>query len=788
MTSSRGNETTDSGRRSDRRASHIGLAAWSARISPDIVRRLGLFWGLAAWLMILGCFGSAVATKYYYLLTFPMPEKMAEGKYNITLRVKDFGISSTFNRSQIVFRYSLNELEYYNYRLWTEKPNLMISDLVRRAIGESGLAARVTRKLEDRIPEYTLSGDVDAIEELDSDNLWYAHLAMHFYLQKATEETVVWKYSFDERREVRVKEPKIIVRTLSEILERETRKVITGLDAFLSGRTPESLQPAPTPLGIAATATPTAIPTESAPAEKKSSDADSETQPNPTPGALKVVGGEAVTGPHDTPWLDSDQILDDTTVIPAGKGAIFVPALGGKPAREPVVIVRRDGQKLLTGQMGTRIVLEPGEYSLRFGSGTLEQLQSCRAQVVEQRITVIEPFWSSLDVRVVDEHFIPFRGSYELIAIPARTEYGIGFGADEERAEETKVWVLPPGMYKIVMAGGTYRDRINFSTVYLKPGELTTFTLVQDKTSGAFLGAGVIEEEQGTQLLQKWKFRALLGGDLLFLNQTAAGTGDLEGWTVTGNVFLDSMANFRSDRHQMSLRFEIEEGYVKKPKEATETLNDRLYFHSIYTYFLRERFGPYVRGGVESALTRRYFYFENKAPHTVSVFEPGQDRGYQFEADERVLLGKAFSPVQFKEGFGGNITMFNTEYLDLDVRLGLGARQYLSRGLLTEVSESDNEAVFNRVDDYSIDGIEASVVGFGRITRYIGWSFEFDSLFPLDKPDDYVYTLRNVMSIRLVSFASLNYKLDLIRDPNVNPDHPTVVQHQFLIRFSYTLF
>ena len=74
---------------------------------------------------------------------------------------------------------------------------------------------------------------------------------------------------------------------------------------------------------------------------------------------------------------------------------------------------------------------------------------------------------------VVNETFLPFRGTYELIRMSTREDFGIGFGADEQLGEATRVWVLPPGLYKLIRAGGTYRDRTNFATVRLEAGRLT---------------------------------------------------------------------------------------------------------------------------------------------------------------------------------------------------------------------------------------------------------------------------------------------------------------------------
>jgi len=52
-------------------------------------------------------------------------------------------------------------------------------------------------------------------------------LAVSFSLVRFKDDVVVWRYRFDGRRKVLVKEPRIVVRTLSELLDQEMQKVLT---------------------------------------------------------------------------------------------------------------------------------------------------------------------------------------------------------------------------------------------------------------------------------------------------------------------------------------------------------------------------------------------------------------------------------------------------------------------------------------------------------------------------------------------------------------------------------
>lgn len=744
----------------------------------SIIGKILLFTFLSMLILVSTSCMTTTPTKHYYIISYPFTTPSNETLTHFSLRVKDFSISSTYNRNQIVYRYSPHELEYYNYRFWAEKPQKMVSELIRKSITRSSLFSKVTRKLGDYPPDFILTGDIDAIEELDSSDLWFAHLSINLSLERFSDKKVVWSYSFDRKRKVLVKDPRIVVRALSEIMSKEMSLIIDSLRTFLLQKKNHSFQNSENP-------TSTNLNNSTI---KKKINTQSNLK-NTVKNKFQNTLASRYFSPHESSWLDSPQLQADITPIPIGKGAVFIPALSSSE-REPTAIIYRNKVKIMVTRMGRKIILNSGLYSIKIGSGTLKQMMLCHAIVADRQITIIEPFWAALEIKVVDEHFIPFRGSYELIAIPSREEYGIGFGADEERAEETKVWLLPSGLYKIVQAGGTYRDRTNFATVFNTKSKLTVFTLVLQKDSGDFLGAGIIDEEKGKEIIKKWKLRALLGGDINLMNQTDTSQGNLEGWTYTGNIFLDNYINFRTDPHRLSFRFEIEEGLIKRPDQQAQTLNDRLYFHSIYTYFFNPKFGPYFRAGVETSLMNRYFYLDDKNPERVFIIDADYNKGNLLNDydSNRIQLGNPFVPIQFIEGAGGNINLLSSEYLSLDLRLGLGYRQYYGHGYLSVQEADDTNVIFKKVEDYSVNGIEASVVAFARLTRYASWSCELDSLFPMNHTDEYLLNLRNVVSFRLVSFASINYKLDLLRDPNINATHPTSLQHQILLRFSYNLF
>ncbi len=193
-----------------------------------------------------------VPQRFYYTLSYPVQQDRASASrpplHPFQLRLKPFKSSLPYDRPQIVYRESPYEYQYYTFKLWASKPQQMIRELVETNIDASRLVAEVTREYGDRAPDYELAGDITAIEEFDSGDLWYGHLAIRFQLVRYKDKATLWHYSFDRKRKVYKKQPVYVVRSLSAILEDEMARVVAELDAVLSaerGVPPTLRMPAP---------------------------------------------------------------------------------------------------------------------------------------------------------------------------------------------------------------------------------------------------------------------------------------------------------------------------------------------------------------------------------------------------------------------------------------------------------------------------------------------------------------------------------------------------------------
>ncbi len=158
-----------------------------------------------------------------------------------------------------------------------------------------------------------------------------------------------------------------------------------------------------------------------------------------------------------------------------------------------------------------------------------------------------------------------------------------------------------------------------------------------------------------------------------------------------------------------------------------------------------------------------------------------------FQDVDRVEIAGPFSPMIIVESGGGNFRLLRTRSVELDLRVGFGARHTISNGLLAYEDVGGANDRLTPVESNHILGPEATVVGLGRVSRFVTLSTEFDGLLPISD-DEAVFTWRNQISLRLASFASLNYRFNAVRDPNIGVDDDIRTEHDVQLRFSYTLF
>ena len=156
--------------------------------------------GLTA-LLTLGC--AKLQVKQYYLLNYSPSasrDRLNPGAYPCIIRLREFDIEEAYTQPQIVYRQSPFQLRYYVYRVWAVKPQRLVTDLLHKHLLIANLVSNVVRRFDEgKKPDYEISGIIEAIEEYDSDELWFAHIALRVNLIRTKDGRIMYSRRFDQR-------------------------------------------------------------------------------------------------------------------------------------------------------------------------------------------------------------------------------------------------------------------------------------------------------------------------------------------------------------------------------------------------------------------------------------------------------------------------------------------------------------------------------------------------------------------------------------------------------------
>lgn len=472
-----------------------------------------------------------------------------------------------------------------------------------------------------------------------------------------------------------------------------------------------------------------------------------------------------------------DQLDADPTLVPFGKGALFVPTMTSGFDEPPVAVWKGD-ILAAEGTTGTRIVLIPGTYEVRLGSGAGDSERiTVQATVREQATTVIPVSWAGLQVHVINEQATSVRASYELIRVEDRQYVGIGFGVDELAGEPLSTWIIPPGLYKIVRVGETYRARRDFSTVRIEPGRLTHFVLVVNDDNGDFVGGGEVPETELFRPRDGFFGSLVLGGDASFSARNNS-VGVAEGLSFNLRGFADGRLSFEIAGAPLLIQLQVEEQQTKSPNLPFQNSNDRLQLDALYVYPLEPWVGPYVRAGGETNLFAVYSPFEEEQDIVVH----NQDGTTDTTTADTFRLRPPLGLTRLKEGAGLHLRVFKSWIGEASLRAGVGARHSITRDLfaLSATEDTDEDPNPGQIDFDALDsnhqvGIEASAAIALRLSRYVLVNLDFDGLMPFDDPSALIADVEGSVSLKLTSYASINYVIRLRQDPALSPD-PSIEQ------------
>ena len=507
------------------------------------------------------------------------------------------------------------------------------------------------------------------------------------------------------------------------------------------------------------------------------------------------------------------QMTEDETNIPIGKGYVFIPRMS-EANLEPDVEVLDTGRNVIQkGKAGRKFALEPGRYLIGVGSGSADQRTVKKIDIVENAPVIIVPDWAGLSIDVVNENNLPFRGEYELVRIDDFEPLGRAYGRNPD--EEVKTWILKPGLYKILSVGESYNTLTNFVTVRLMPGMFTRFLLVET-ADFKIVSGGEAVVSGGTRLNSNWKYNLDIGGSIL----------------LSKLIDRVNTAKTQTDNSSIALLLSSALVYTRTPFEWTTKLladeelnfegfnlanltlsieNVRLSTLAIWRFI--PWLGPYTSAEVSTRLFPEFSRIASDVTgHEMISLNPDSTVISIDTSAHSFGVKPPFSPVAIKGGVGVTADVINVWFLEARLRTGFGVtlENIWNRYAILNQQQIDTFIVYHPADFGPIDSLPAYRVGFirtpdlfnqkygpevainaeARIGKWVLAELEATALSPVHRLTHPDVTFSSTVSWRISRSITFDYQfkyyLSLAEDPQITLPLRDEALHRVIVRFSFS--
>jgi len=663
--------------------------------------------------------GQFIQNRYYILEYFSDSENLElkqEKPVVGTVIIHDASINKPYDRDNIVVRYFGPTITYAQNDIWGVKLEEIIPDLVATRMQKYNVFKNILRDYSRSRPDYEITINIKNLEQFHSENLNEAHIDMNMILRDERGNEMI-RHSIKKETRLANDDVDIFVQRVNNIILEETNHFTRKI--------------------------------------------------------LSLFKEEYETKPEEKA-AKKDHFVQDTTISGKRTGQLLLPSLTKSGNEPPYKIYDEEGQPLdIPAEMGEAVALPEGDYKIRFGSGRDDQMMQKEVEVKPHYKTVVEPDWSCMLVDVIDANRNYIQVRYEIFDAKTGESYGTHFPVEKELGEQQKVWVLKPGLYKITINNEPFNTYKNFTTVYLKEGQVEHISLVveldENNNPTGLTGAGVLGEFSRTRTKGDWQSSNALHANLNMNLNNRKAEDTPKNSIIIGTQF-ENYLIYNKMPYYYRLRHLSEFGTSKDDGNPFRKNLDNLDIKNTFIYFISSYLGIYGRF---DANTHFFQGFYNKEENFNYIKKNTKGEIVERkQAQTRVLTTPYLYPLKMKQGFGINFRLFNRPRIHLNLRSGFGLRQEYMDGVyeLTNpayVPEDENIEYRLYQENKTIynTGTEFSLVGNFNLPFNLSYRTNADLLIPFEDNSVANFDWENDFNLRLFKYISVYYRVDISNDP-----------------------
>ncbi len=178
-------------------------------------------------LFLGGCMSSP--SRKYYQLHLIDPDQPVSKTISKTVLVEPIDIDDLYDDFRIVYRLSPFELNYYSYEFWADKPAKLLQDSITHYLLKKKVFQKVIKETSGGEADLQWKSRIHAIEEVDTQDVWYARLAMDVELIDFKSQERLYFHQFDKQEKLPVKSVGMVPVVISRILEEELDRIIRDI-------------------------------------------------------------------------------------------------------------------------------------------------------------------------------------------------------------------------------------------------------------------------------------------------------------------------------------------------------------------------------------------------------------------------------------------------------------------------------------------------------------------------------------------------------------------------------